>query len=273
VTIASGGGYATAPANQNETAHAAGATNEAAFGGNQDSAAGVNLHNGGDATPATNELAPPTGVLALDSGQVGGATGEAGFGGEQAAAGNSSEADGAVLTNVTNGGLTQTLLSSLLNVLTDNTSPTAAVAPNAPVLDSEHPTDSTIVDGSGAANGADTSSTPPTTPSNEHAVAPATVTAPAPTTSPTLASASFGGLGNDSFTFHPSLGGDTAQNSGTQTNELAHGSIQVASPALASTALEFHAEFALNAIHQDDTHLAATVDQFHQMAANSTLLH
>jgi len=145
--------------------------------------------------------------------------------------------------------------------------------PNVPVLDSAHVTDSTIVDGSGAANGADTSSAPPNAPANEHAVAPAAVTSPPPAASSTLASATFGASDNDSFTFHPSLGSETAQNTAAHNTELAHSSVQAGAPALASTALEFHQELAFDAIHQDDTHLAATVDQFHQMAANSTLLH
>jgi hypothetical protein len=154
------------------------------------------------------------------------------------------------------------LLSSLLNVLTgDGTF--ASIATFAPAGD--HGTAPAI--GSGAANSEVTLSTLPTAPANEHVMAPAL----AP--SPTLASATFGTLGNDSFAFHSNLGSDTAQNTGVPTNELAHGSVQVGGPALGSTAPEFHAEFALDAIQQDDTHLASTVDQFHQMAANSTLLH
>jgi hypothetical protein len=259
-------------AHQNGTDHVASPANAAAFGGVQLSAATVDLHNG-DATPATNQLAPPTGVLALDSGHVAGATGEAAFGGDQVAFGNSSEADAGVVTNGSNGGVTQTLLSSLLNVLTDNTSPTAGAVPNVPVLDSAHVTDSTIVDGSGAANGADTSSVPPTTPANERAVAPVTITSSPPAASSTLASATFGASGNESFAFHPNLGSETAQNTGGAANELAHNNVQIAGPALASIAPEFHQEFAFDAIHQDDTHLAANLDQLHQMAASSTLLH
>ncbi len=264
--------HATASASQNGTDNAPGTVNAAAFGGDQSSTVTSDVHNGSNATPATNELAPPTGVLAPDSGQVAGATGEAAFGSDQAAVGNSGEADAGALTNGSNGGVTtQTLLSSLLNVLTNNTSPTAGVAPNAPVLGSEHVTDSTIVDGSDAANGADTSSAPPTTPANEHAVAPASITSPPPAELSTLTSATFGASSNDSFAFHPNLGGDTAQN--TPAIELAHSNVQASAPAPASIAPEFHQEFAFDAIHQDDTHLAATVDQFHQMAANSTLLH
>ena len=114
----------------------------------------------------------------------------------------------------------------------------------------------------------------PTAPTNnEHTVAPATVTPPAPATSPTLASASFGGMGNDNFAFHPNLGSDTAQNTDAHTSELAHNNVQISGPALASTAPEFHQEFAFDAIHQDAVNLSAAVDQFHQMASNSTLLH
>jgi fibronectin-binding autotransporter adhesin len=270
-TTASGNDQVTPQANQNGSVHDSAPANHTAFGWNQGSATAVDLHDGGDATLATNQWVPPAGGHAFDSGQVSGATAEAGFGGDQAAAGNSSEADVGALTNGSNGGFSHTLLSSLLNVLSDNTSPIAVVAPNAPVLDSEHPTYSTVVDGSGAANGADTSSTPPTVPTNEHAGAPATVTPPPAAASPTVASASFGGLGNDNFAFHPNLGSDTAHTTGAQTNELVHGNVQIGGPALASIALEFHQEFAFDAIHQDAAN--HSVDQFHQMAANSTLLH
>jgi hypothetical protein len=80
-------------------------------------------------------------------------------------------------------------------------------------------------------------------------------------------------MGNDSFAFHASLGGDTAPNTGAQTSEIAHNNVQIGGPALASIVPEFHQEFAFDAVHQDAATLAATVDQFHQMAANSTLLH
>jgi hypothetical protein len=103
-------------------------------------------------------------------------------------------------------------------------------------------------------------------------VAPSTVTAPAPASSPTLASASLGGLGNDSFAFHPTLDSDSP-NTDTHASELAHGAVQIGSPALASIVPEFHQEFAFDAIHQDVANIAATVDQFHQMASNATLLH
>jgi fibronectin-binding autotransporter adhesin len=95
----------------------------------------------------------------------------------------------------------------------------------------------------------------------------------APGTPPTLATGSAGALDNDSFAFHPTLGNDTAQNTGGHTTELAHGNIQVGGPAVGPIAPEFHQEFTFDAIHQDATNLAAIVDQFHQMASNTTLLH
>jgi hypothetical protein len=57
---------------------------------------------------------------------------------------------------------------------------------------------------------------------------------------------------------------------GAQTIELAHNNVSTAGPP-AAIAPEFHQEFAFDAIHQDVADHAAT--QFHQMAANSTLLH
>ena len=102
---------------------------------------------------------------------------------------------------------------------------------------------------------------------NDHAVT------SAPGTPPTLAENSFGASGNDSFTFHPNLGNDTAHDNGAQTTELAHSNGQVAAPALAPIAPEFHQEFAFDAIHLDAASIGAIVDQFHQMATNSTLLH
>ena len=146
-----------------------------------------------------------------------------------------SEADAGALTNGLHGVPTQTLLSSLLNVLTgsDNFVSIATSASGG-----DHGAGAATVEGSGAANSDVTLSTLTTAPSNDH------LTAPALAPSPTLASATFGTLGNDSFTFHANLGGDAAQNTGGQTNELAHGSVQVAAPALAPMAPEFHAEFA-----------------------------
>ena len=176
--------------------------------------------------------------------------------------GLSLDGDQSALASGLHGGSTQTLLSSLLNVLSGDdifafiaTSASGGDHGTAPVI------------GSGAANSEVTHSTLATAPTNEQVMAPALAT------SPTLASATFGTLGNDNFAFHPSLGSDMSPSTGAATNELAHVGIQVGGPALGSTAPEFHAEFAFDVIHQDDTHVAATVDQFHQMATNSTLLH
>jgi hypothetical protein len=274
VAAAPGNEHTAAPAHPNGTDHAANPATEAGFGGDQ-SSVNVSPHDG-DAAPLTNQLAPPA---ALGGDQPSNSAIETAFGIGHAgvdpvagtANGNVTEADaGATIPNT---GSTQTLLSSLLNVLTDNTSPIAIVAPGTPVLDSGHLTDSTIVDGSGAANSEAAPSAPPTASTNEHAEAPAAVTPPPPAMSPTPASVSFAGLGSDSFAFHPNLGSHMVQNTAAPTSELAHNNIQVSGPALGSTAPELHAEFALDVIHQDDSHLAAAVDQFHQMAANSTLLH
>jgi hypothetical protein len=266
-TAAPGNNHATAPANQIESAHAAGPAIETAFGGDQGSATAT-WHDG-DAAHWTNQLVPASATLGGH--QPANSAIDTAFSIDHAGVGNSSEADAGALTSGSLGGFTQTLLSSLLNVLADKTSPIAVVASDVPLLDSEHPTDSTIVVGSSTANGADTSSAPPTAPGNEHVVALATVTPPPAAASPTLASATFGTSGNDSFAFHPNLGNDTAHTTGAQTNELAHNNVQIAGSALASIVPEFHQEFAFDAIHQDVANHA--VDQFHQMAANSTLLH
>ena len=259
VTTASSNDHATAPADQNATDHAAGPANEAGFLGDQGS---PSTAQDGTAAPPVNQLAlagdtvtaPPSAASAPGDSDL------AGFGSGHVAVPPAGPAPGG------------TLSAGAIQVST-GASQIAIVVPGAPVLDSEHLTDSSIVDGSGTPDSEATSSTAPTAPANEHAVAPATVTAPAAATSPTLASASLGGSGSDSFAFHPNLGGDTAQNAAAHTNELAHNDIQVAGPALASIAPEFHQEFAFDAIHQDAANVAATVDQFHQMAANSTLLH
>jgi len=190
----------------------------------------------------------------------------------------------ATITDGADAGSSQSILSSLLKVfsadddngglLSDPSSGSSGDSSftTAPVNTAAHGP-SSITAGASGANELGLSpnddqaaaSTAPTTTANEHGVAPAQAT------SPTLAAAF--GFGSDSFSFHPNLGSDTAQNTGAPASELAHNNIQVSGPALASTTPEFHAEFALDVVHQDDSHLAATVDQFHQMAANSTLLH
>jgi hypothetical protein len=159
-----------------------------------------------------------------------------------------------------NEGSTQSLLSSLLKTLTGGTDATAQSID----LDSGH--------GQAAIAPALVTTALSNEHVNEHVLAPTQVTS-LPAASPTVASASFGTMGNDSFAFHASLGGDTAQSMDAHTSEIAHNNVQISGPALASTAPEFHQEFGFDAIHQDAANLSATVDQFHQMAASSTLLH
>ena len=284
-TTAAGNDHVAASAHQNGTDHAAGPANEAGFGGDQSSVLTLDMNSGGDAAPMTNELAPASGAHALGGVALASAMSSAAFGGDNAVVSSAAgEADAGTLTNALHGGLAQSLLSSLLNVLTGGEQGAGAiqvsdgVTPVALVLGSKHLTDLMIVDGSGVVHDEVAPPTAPTAPTNnEHTVAPALVTspppAPAPASPPTLASASFGTMGNDSFAFHASLGSDTAQNTDAHTSELAHNNIQISGPALASTAPEFHQDFGFDAIHQDAVNLSAAVDQFHQMASNSTLLH
>jgi hypothetical protein len=256
VTAASGNTHATVPANHGGTDHATGPANEAGFLGDQGAAATATSQD--SAAPPANQLAhggdtvtaPPSATSALGSSDL------AAFDNDHVAAPTA----GPVSGSVHNGAVTLSVAAS----------PTVVVATGTPVLESEHVTDLTIVDGSGAGHD---EVAPPTAPANEHTVAAATVTAPPPAASPTLASALLGGSGNDSFAFHPSLGSDTAQNTGGPANELAHNNVQIAGPASGSIAPEFHQEFAFDAIHQDAADHVAILDQFHQMAANSTLLH
>jgi hypothetical protein len=270
--------HTSAPASQvaHATDHAASVTNLFGFGGDQDSAPAATWHDNAVAAPADQlalggkaviapSAAAPGGVPAGSSFVDGGADGSAGEAGAGAA----------------NGSSTQSLLSSLLKTLTggeqgganlqlsDNASPVSAGTPGtSPVLDhSKHLTDSTILDGVGSANSQAAHAPLPAAPANEHAVAPALFT------SPTIASAAFGTLNGDNFSFHPNLGSDAAQNTGAHASELAHDTMQIGGPALGSTAPEFHAEFAFDVVHQDATGIPANLDQFHQMAANSTLLH
>jgi fibronectin-binding autotransporter adhesin len=258
-TAAPGNDHVAASAHQNGLDPAASPANAAGFGGDQDSAAAATAPDGA-ATPPASQLAlagdtvaaPPSATSALGGNDL------AGFGDDPA-------------TVPTPGGVNGGAVTMQLTAVA---SPIAVVASGTPVLDGEHLTDSTFVDGSDIAQSEVTPSTVPTAPTNnEHTVAPALATSPAPAASPTLASASFGSLGNDSFAFHPNLGNDTAQNTDAHASDLAHNNLQIAGSAPAAIAPEFHAEFAFDAIHQDVAAVAATVDQFHQMAANTTLLH
>ena len=78
-------------------------------------------------------------------------------------------------------------------------------------------TNSTIVDGSGAAGNETAHSMVQAIPSNE--LASSSATSPTLAALPTPASVSFAGLGNDSFAFHPNLGNDTAQNAGAPASD------------------------------------------------------
>ena len=229
------------------------------FGGNQDSTPGASTS---EATSHDSELAAPADQQPLGGKPVIASLGAPALGGGLAdgsfvngvtgdAAG---EVGAATLTNV--GVSTQSLLSSLLKTLTGGTEGAA------PSIDL----------GAGHDQAAIAPALATTAPANEHTLASAQITSP-PAASPTLASASFGGMGNDNFAFHPNLGSDTAQNTDAHTSEIAHNNIQISGPALASTVPEFHQEFGFDAIHQDAANLSAAVDQFHQMASNSTLLH
>ena len=251
--------HTNAPANQvaHVTDHATSPSNLFGFGGGQDSAAATTAQDGAAAPPA-NQLAavgdavtaPPSATAALGGNDL------VAFGDDHVAAPTAGLASGA-------GALQISIITSPIAIVVP--------VPGAPVLDVEHLTDSTITDGSGAAHDEVAPPAVPTAPTNnEHTVAPALLPPPP---SPALASASFGGMGNDNFAFHPNLGSDTAQNTDAHTSEIAHNNVQISGPALASIVPEFHQEFAFDAIHQDAANLAATVDQFHQMASNSTLLH
>ena len=192
-----------APANQNGTDPAAGPANEAAFGG--------------DAAPVTNELAPASGAHALGGVALASAISDATFGGDNGAVSPATgEADAGALTNALHGGLGQSLLSSLLKVLTGGEQDTGAIQvsdggiPGEPVLDSKHLTNSMTVDGQDVANNEAGHSTVQMVPANEagHSTvqmvsANEHVLALSSAASPTLASATFGALGNDSFAFHP----------------------------------------------------------------------
>ncbi len=258
-TAAPGNDHVATSAHQNGLDPAASPANAAGFGGDQDSAADTTAQDGATAPPANQLALAGDTIAALPSATSAlGGHDLAGFGDDPATVPAPSGVNGGAVTMQ----------------LTAVASPIPVVASGTPALDGEHLTDSTFVDGSDIAKSEVTPSTVPTAPTNnEHTVASALATPPAPAASPTLASASFGGLSNDSFAFHPNLGSETAQTTDAHASDLAHSNLQIASPALAAIVPEFHQEFAFDAIHQDAAVVAAAVDQFHQMAANTTLLH
>jgi hypothetical protein len=217
------------------------------FGGDQDSAT----------TSHDNEIAAPGDQLALGGKSVIAPPGAPALGGGLAdSLFVDGVADGSGAGGATNGDSSQSLLSSLLKTLTGGTDGTA------PSIDL----------GSGHGQAAIAPALVTTAPSNEHVVAPTQVTS-LPAASPTIASASFGAMGNDSFAFHANLGSDGPQNNLSHVNELAHDNTQIAAPSPAAPTPDVHQEFAFDVVHQDIVALTTAVDQFHQLASNSTLLH
>jgi hypothetical protein len=243
--------HTSAPVNQiaHVTDHAASPSNLFGFGGDQDTAA--TWHDNEVAAPGDQlALGGKSAIAPLGAPALGGGLAGSSFNG--VADGGADEAGAGVTIDVS----TQSLLSSLLKTLTGGTDGTV------PAIDL----------GSGHDQAAIAPALVTTAPSNEHVMAPTQVTS-LPAASPTIASASFGTMGNDSFAFHSNLGSDTVQNTGAPASELAHNNIQIGGPALGSIVPEFHQEFGFDASHHDAADLAATLDQLHQMAANSTLLH
>ena len=98
-------------------------------------------------------------------------------------------------------------------------------------------------------------------------------------TAPTLAAATFGGLGHDSFVFQSNLGTETNQNFEAHAANFGHTSGQTGpSPTgLLSTgpsAADAHLEVSFDPGHHDAIDLSTTaIDQFHQMVASVAHLH
>ena len=218
-TAAPGNDHATAPANQNGTGHAAGPVNEAGFLGNQDAATTATSHDAAAAPPA-NQLAlagdpvtaPPSATFAHGSGDL------VAFDNDDLAGPTAGPAPG----SVHNGEVTMTV--------TAVASPITVVATGSPVLNSEHLTDfddrrriGRCPQRGRASDGANGARQRAHRGAGDRHGAAARPLA-------TLASASLGGSGNDSFAFHPNLGSDAAQNMDAHTSELAHNSVQSAAP-------------------------------------------
>jgi fibronectin-binding autotransporter adhesin len=241
--------HTSAPVNQiaHASDHATSLSNLFGFGGDQDSAT----------TSHDNEIAAPGDQLALGGKSVIAPPGAPALGGGLAdSLFVDGVADGSGAGGATNGDSSQSLLSSLLKTLTGGTDGTA------PSIDL----------GSGHGQAAIAPALVTTAPSNEHVVAPTQVTS-LPAASPTIASASFGAMGNDSFAFHANLGSDGPQNNLSHVNALAHDNTQIAAPSPAAPTPDVHQEFAFDVVHQDIVAFTTAVDQFHQLASNSTLLH
>ena len=117
---------------------------------------------------------------------------------------------------------------------------------------------------------------------NEHGIAPPAVTsglggdhANMPNFSgPTLATATFGALGNDNFVFRSSLGGQSTPIFDSHAADLEHGKGQNGSQAFAPSAHDVASEIMFGPGHLDVADLTKTaIDQFHQLVANVTHLH
>ena len=90
----------------------------------------------------------------------------------------------------------------------------------------------------------------------------------------TIATATFGVLGNDNFVFHSNLGGETAQNFNVHPSDLEHGNSQASPQAFALVAHDVAPEIMHDLGHldiADPTKMA--IDQFHQLVANAAHLH
>jgi hypothetical protein len=96
---------------------------------------------------------------------------------------------------------------------------------------------------------------------------------------PTLAAATFGGLGHDSFVFQSNLGTETNQNFEAHAANFGHTSGQTgplpAGPlSTGPNAADAHLEVSFDPGHHDAIDLSTTaIDQFHQMVASVAHLH
>ena len=95
-----------------------------------------------------------------------------------------------------------------------------------------------------------------------------------PSYAPTLASAMFGGLGNDSFVFQTNLGTETNQKSDAHPNEFGHSNGQTVPQTPVPDAHGSPTEIMFDLAHYDVADLAKTaMDQFHQLVASANHLH
>jgi hypothetical protein len=91
---------------------------------------------------------------------------------------------------------------------------------------------------------------------------------------PTLAAATFGGFGHDSFVFQPNLGTETSQNFEAHAANFEHTSGQAGPLATGPSASDAHLEVLFDPGHQDAMDLSTTaINQFHQMVASVAHLH